>query len=1149
MRSGGGARLCVEGAGGDCCRYCCVGCVEQPPDFSGAVFASAMSYTGYENYGYGYGYGQDNTTNYGYGMAASNSWEMPNSDTNANPSAMGSTSADSVLSRINQRLDMVPHLETDMIQGGVYGSSGERYDSYEACDSRAVLSERDLYRSGYDYSELDPEMEMAYEGQYDAYRDQFRMRGGDTFGPRAPGWARDSRSGRPVASGYGRMWEDPMGARGQCMPGASRLPSLFSQNIIPEYSMFQGMRGGGTFPGGSRFGFGFGNGMKQMRRTWKTWTTADFRTKKKKRKQCGSPDEPDSKATRTDCSDNSDSDNDEGTEGEAAEGTEGTEAVDKGFRARLYSPRWESVSPYSSDERQQVPDSQSSLSPLAAVPSVGWAGPWALSTQDESGQTKHKLQAGKKSQDKQKKRQRDRMVERIQFVCSLCKYRTFYEDEMASHLDSKFHKEHFKYVGTKLPKQTADFLQEYVTNKTKKTEELRKTVEDLDGLIQQIYRDQDLTQEIAMEHFVKKVEAAHCAACDLFIPMQFGIIQKHLKTMDHNRNRRLMMEQSKKSSLMVARSILNNKLISKKLERYLKAMEHGVLDLPTPRVMCAVWGYENYNYYGAQNTSVTTGATYSYGPASWEATKASDGLATGGPAMHMASYGPEPCTDNSDSLIAKINQRLDMMSKEGSRGGSSGGGEGMQDRESSFRFQSFEPYDSRPCLPEHNPYRPSYSFDYDFDLGPDRNGSFGGQYSDCRDPARERGSLDGFMRGRGQGRFQDRSNPSTFMRSDPFMLPAASSEPLSAPWTEMNYSMAPDFGVMGMQGAGGYDNSVPYGCGRSQARIRDRMMELVTSDQEMKNSGVASGRDFSVVGEKDDEDDEVKKRREKQRRRDRMRDRAADRIQFACSVCKFRSFEDEEIQKHLQSKFHKETLRFIGTKLPDKTVEFLQEYIVNRNKKIEKRRQELMEKESTKPKPDPFKGIGQEHFFKKIEAAHCLACDMLIPAQHQLLQRHLHSVDHNHNRRGEDPFTSEAVDPEIEGDDNLGGEDKEETPEEVAAEVLAEVITAAVRAVDGEGAPAPESSEMLAEGEATPEATSGPHAEEPLEAKAPCGVASEKGNAKAEARGEAAEAGGDVETLAAEAESTLTATAPAPAATEADGEQTAAECRDALPTE
>lgn len=40
-----------------------------------------------------------------------------------------------------------------------------------------------------------------------------------------------------------------------------------------------------------------------------------------------------------------------------------------------------------------------------------------------------------------------------------------------------------------------------------------------------------------------------------------------------------------------------------------------------------------------------------------------------------------PCSDSSDSLIAKINQRLDMMSKEGGRGsGEQRGGEGMQDR-------------------------------------------------------------------------------------------------------------------------------------------------------------------------------------------------------------------------------------------------------------------------------------------------------------------------------------------------------------------------------------------------------------------------------------------------------------------------------------
>lgn len=45
--------------------------------------------------------------------------------------------------------------------------------------------------------------------------------------------------------------------------------------------------------------------------------------------------------------------------------------------------------------------------------------------------------------------------------------------------------------------------------------------------------------DVGMEHFIKKVEAAHCAACDLFIPMQFGLIQKHLKSLDHNHNRRV----------------------------------------------------------------------------------------------------------------------------------------------------------------------------------------------------------------------------------------------------------------------------------------------------------------------------------------------------------------------------------------------------------------------------------------------------------------------------------------------------------------------------------------------------------------------------------------------------------------------------------
>uniref|UniRef100_A0A8B9CHG3 A-kinase anchoring protein 8 like n=1 Tax=Anser brachyrhynchus TaxID=132585 RepID=A0A8B9CHG3_9AVES len=495
---------------------------------------------GYEGYGYGYGYGQDNSGNYGYGMATSNSWEMGNSDVDMNPDASGG--ADAVIAKMNQRLDMVSHLDTDTMQGGHYGSGGDRYDSYESYDSRSSMNDRDLYRSGYDYNEAEHDNDNAYDGPYDGPYDgdQYQNRARDNFGQRGQNWARDGRNNRPMASSYsGRMggqWNEPpqgMGARGLGPHGSSRLPSLFSHNIIPELGMFQGMRG---FSGNMRFGGGM---MKQrMRKNWKMWDS-DF----KKRKQTNSSDEPDSKAAKTDGSDNSDSDNGKSS-------FTAVSVVAQSCHSRcltLGSLRCEG-------EDDEGRDSEKG----------------ALTIQEEISQIKRKLQAGKKTQERQKKRHRDRMVERIQFVCSLCKYRTFYDDEMNSHLESKFHKEHFKFVGTKLPQQTAEFLQEYVANKTRKTEERRKAIEDINAVIQQIYRDQDLTQDVGMEHFIKKVEAAHCAACDLFIPMQYGIIQKHLKSLDHNHNRRAMMEQSKKSSLVVARSILNNKLISKKLERYLK---------------------------------------------------------------------------------------------------------------------------------------------------------------------------------------------------------------------------------------------------------------------------------------------------------------------------------------------------------------------------------------------------------------------------------------------------------------------------------------------------------------------------------------------------------------------------------------------------
>lgn len=118
--------------------------------------------------------------------------------------------------------------------------------------------------------------------------------------------------------------------------------------------------------------------------------------------------------------------------------------------------------------------------------------------------------------------------------------------------------------------------------------------------------------------------------------------------------------------------------------------------------------------------------------------------------------------------------------------------------------------------------------------------------------------------------------------------------------------------------------------------------------------------------------------------------------------------------------------------------------------------------------------------------------------------------------------------------------------------MLAEVITAAVRAVDGEGAPAPGGSDTLAQGEGPTDAAQaacGPHSEQLVGVEAPCDVASEKGSAEAEAGGEAAEAGGDMQVAAAEVEDPVRVVTPAPAVAEAEAEQTDADPKDVPPSE
>uniref|UniRef100_A0A8C3SSP7 Uncharacterized protein n=1 Tax=Chelydra serpentina TaxID=8475 RepID=A0A8C3SSP7_CHESE len=233
-------------------------------------------------------------------------------------------------------------------------------------------------------------------------------------------------------------------------------------------------------------------------------------------------------------------------------------------------------------------------------------------------------------------------------------------------------------------------------------------------------------------------------------------------------------------------------------------------------------GYEGYDYYGTQTAGSTTAT-----PKTTDMTMTADVNTS----MPVATYSTETvANENSDSIIAKINQRLDILSKEGS----GGGGEGMEDQESSFRFESFESYDSRSSMNDRDLYRAGYDYG---EVGTDRNDSFGSQFDSRRNQSSNRGNSYGLIRGRGQNRIQNRGRLNAFNRTDRFM-PSSSTERLSARWNELNYmggrsmggpcpnrlpslfsqALVPDYCDYGDYGMGRYGN-MPYGVGRQRNRV------------------------------------------------------------------------------------------------------------------------------------------------------------------------------------------------------------------------------------------------------------------------------------------------------------------------------------------
>ncbi|XP_016114828.1 A-kinase anchor protein 8-like isoform X2 [Sinocyclocheilus grahami] len=467
------------------------------------------------------------------------------------------SNADDVIAKINQRLDMLTQLEGGMKSG----ARGDRFAQYESFDSRSTsLGPRDLYRSGsFGFSDSRGDM-MAQRGGVG-----FGVMGGagggggfdgSAFGSAkmrptrdsafsGSGWGAGQRSPRRNRSaggrGFGRRQDSSStagmgggsgrggGHQGHSPAGRGKLPSLLANRMYPDSGAFQSQRGPQDFPARNFGGGPRANRQHGRKRPQNRQVKAQRDGQKKRKQTLSATDEPESKMGKTEAA------------GEA------------------------SASDAAAGEQTQESEEATAATAVESKTEDGGEGA-APSNQDESAKAKGK----KTPPSAAKARKRRGFFERMTFACSVCKFRSFYSEDMAVHLESKFHKDHFKFLSNQLSKPTTDFLQEYLNNKYKKTEQRVSQMDNHSTVICQVFKEQDLTRDLGMEHFMKKVEAAHCSACDVFIPMQYTLIQKHLKSPDHNYNRKGMMEQSKRSSLSVARSILNHKVIGKKLESYLK---------------------------------------------------------------------------------------------------------------------------------------------------------------------------------------------------------------------------------------------------------------------------------------------------------------------------------------------------------------------------------------------------------------------------------------------------------------------------------------------------------------------------------------------------------------------------------------------------
>ncbi|XP_017334729.1 DBIRD complex subunit ZNF326 isoform X2 [Ictalurus punctatus] len=173
---------------------------------------------------------------------------------------------------------------------------------------------------------------------------------------------------------------------------------------------------------------------------------------------------------------------------------------------------------------------------------------------------------------------------------------------------------------------------------------------------------------------------------------------------------------------------------------------------------------------------------------------------------------------------------------------------------------------------------------------------------------------------------------------------------------------------------------------------KQRVEMSITAGQNFAKDSHISSYGKDMKGKEAVEEKRVRVREKRRRRREKNYEKYGDkhRLAFTCAFCKFRTFEDKDIEKHFGSTYHHEILDYIRqqAKFDD------QDCMVHKFRKTVSALCKLHSLLDQKVNQKVMEGVTEDDYMRKVEVVHCMACNIYIPAVFTSVQQHRRSPLH-----------------------------------------------------------------------------------------------------------------------------------------------------------